>query len=144
MFLGEFRHSLDPKGRLVLPAEMRSELEEGAVVTRSNVGKYLVGFARADFEALARRLAEQTAKDPGLRMVEGQTFAKARSVPLDRAGRIVIPENLRQWAGLSSEVVVAGANDHFRLWDAGEYDTSAARVDALIPELIGHVKELNF
>ena len=144
MFLGEFRHSLDAKGRLVLPADMRAQLEEGAVITRSNVGRYLVGFAHADFEALARRLAEQTAKDPQLRLVEGQTFAKARAVPLDRAGRILIPENLREWAGLESDVVVAGANDHFRLWDADEYEGAAARADALIPELIGQVRDLTF
>ena len=144
MFLGEFRHTVDPKGRLVLPAEIRSQLEEGAVLTKSNVGRYLVGFRQADWDARARSLAEQTAKQPELRLVEGRTFSAARRVPVDRAGRILIPPTLRDDAGLESEVVIAGANDHFRIWRPEVYAAAAAQLDALMPELIKKVPELNF
>jgi transcriptional regulator MraZ len=144
VFLGEFRHSLDAKGRLVLPAQVRSLLEEGAVLTRSNRGSYLLGFTQDDFADLARRLAEHTAKDPQRRLVERAWFSAAREVEMDRAGRILIPQNLRDFAGLDSDVVVAGVNECFELWDAGRYDAEQAKVGAVISEIVKDVPELGF
>lgn len=144
MFLGEFRHSLDAKGRLVLPSEMRSELEEGAVITKSNRGMYLVGFPRAGFEALATRISEEASADDDLRLVSDRFFAVARTVTLDRAGRILIPENLRAYAALESDAVITGSVDHFNVWDAAHYDDEALRADSVIPELSRRVRGLNF
>jgi MraZ protein len=128
---------------------MRSMLEEGAVVTKSNVGRYLVGFPRAGFDQLAARLAETLARDPASvtmhrRVVERRWFAASRQVMLDRAGRILIPQTLRDHALLESEVVIAGVNDHFQIWDASLYDAEDVRAEALIPELIQHVPELTY
>ena len=144
MFTGEYRHSLDPKSRLVLPSEIRAMVEEGAVVTKSMVGRYLVGFPRAGFDQLAGQLAETVAKDPQRRVVERRWFAAARPVTPDRAGRILIPQTLREHAGLETEAVIVGVNDHFEIWDAARYDAEDARADALIPELIQHAPELTY
>lgn len=144
MFLGEFRHSLDAKGRLVLPAQVRSLLEEGAVLTRSNRGNYLLGFTRTDFGDLARRLAEHTSKDPQRRLVERAWFSAARELELDRAGRILIPQNLRDHAGLEADVVVVGVNECFEIWDAARYDAEQSKAAAVIPEIVRDVPELGF
>jgi transcriptional regulator MraZ len=144
LFVGEFRHSLDAKGRLVLPAQVRSMVEEGAVLTRSNRERYLLGFTARDFDDLGRRLAEHTAKDPQRRMVERFWFASARQVELDRSGRILIPQALREYAGLETDVVVAGVNECFEIWDQDRYDAEQARVAAAIPDIITDVPELGF
>ena len=144
MFKGEFRHSLDQKGRLVLPAQVRGMVEEGAVLTKSNRGNYLVGFTRDDFGRLAARLAEHTSKDPRRRLVERAFFSSARDVEIDRAGRIVIPQNLRDHAGLEGDVVVVGVNECFEIWDGGRFEAEQAKVSAALPDIIQDVPELGF
>ena len=144
MFLGEFRHSLDPKGRLVLPSEIRSSVEEGAVLTKSLVDRYLVGFTASDFADLARRVAEETAKDPQIGLAERRWFASARQVTPDKAGRILIPPTLREHAGLENDVVIAGVNERFEIWDAAEYDAAQARAEPLMSEMAKKIPQLRF
>ena len=144
MFSGEFHHSLDAKGRLVLPAEIRSLTEEGAWITKSMVGPYLIGFTAADWLDLAARMKEQSAKDPERRAVERRFFASALQATPDRAGRILIPQGLREHARLENDVLIAGVNEVFEIWNPALYEASERRTDVLIPQMLPKLPELNY
>jgi MraZ protein len=116
MFLGEHSHSLDPKGRLILPARYRDQLES-AIVT-SEVDGCLALWPPDEFEA---RSQEMKAKWRGTAVERNQArvfFAGAQEASPDRQGRVAIPGPLREFANLEKEVAVTGAMDHVEIWDA--------------------------
>ncbi|MEA2715918.1 MAG: transcriptional regulator MraZ [Actinomycetota bacterium] len=123
MFLGEFLHSLDPKGRLILPARFR-ELLTQAFVT-SQLDGCLALWAPTEFQSRAEEMKERAkAADAAERNMARVFFAHAQEASPDRQGRIAIPANLRQFAQLDpeSQVVVTGAWDHVEIWDVAVWE----------------------
>jgi MraZ protein len=122
MFLGEFFHSLDPKGRLILPARFR-ELLTQAYVT-SQMDGCLALWTPAEFRARAEEMRELGKGSPRERNMARVFFAGAQEANPDRQGRIAIPPNLRTYAGLNEErqVVVTGAWDHVEIWDVEAWE----------------------
>ncbi len=123
MFLGEFQHILDTKGRLAIPAKFRTNLALGAVVTRG-FDSSLILFPLEEWGKLASKIASLP-----LGQVESRAFARlllsgAADVSIDRQGRIIIPEYLRTWAKLEKEVVVAGLYNRIEIWNADLWYTS--------------------
>ena len=116
MFLGEYVHSLDPKGRLILPARFRELLTQAYV--SGQIDGCLALWAPAEFEDRAREMNERGKGSPTDRAMARVFFAGAQEASPDRQGRIAIPQNLREFAGLTHEVVVIGAYDHVEIWDA--------------------------
>ena len=116
MFLGEFQHSLDEKGRVILPVKFRDRLEAGAVI-----GKVLDGclavWPADEFERLANEMLEKARRGGDERNVMRTLAAGAAEVTLDRQGRIAIPANLRTFAGLEKDVTVNGAFNRIEIWD---------------------------
>jgi len=132
MFLGEFQHSLDAKGRVILPARFREQLEGGAVMTVGVDGALFV-YTPCDFERVATKL--QSVRERGTREREAARafFAGASEFTPDKQGRVAIPQNLRQLARLEREVVVAGGFDHIEIWDAQQFrDRNAAGVATIV------------
>jgi MraZ protein len=117
VFLGEFSHAIDDKGRLTLPAKYRAELGDGVVVTRG-VDKCLFIFTLAEFQALANRIGSLPMTQAEAREFSRHFFSGASDVELDKQGRILIPQNLREYAGLDGEAVVVGVNQRIEVWDA--------------------------
>ena len=115
MFLGEYEHNLDDKGRLAIPSRFREDLGEGVVVTRG-FDRCLMAFPRAAWEQLARRVSELSLGQNEARTLRRLLFSGASDLALDRQGRILIPQNLREYAGLGDQVIVAGLNTHFEIW----------------------------
>jgi MraZ protein len=117
MFLGEFLHSLDPKGRLILPARFRDLLSQAYVT--SEMDGCLALWAPTEFQARAAEMKNLAKGTPVERSMSRVFFAGAQEASPDRQGRIAIPGSLRQFAGLSEErqVVVTGAWDHVEIWD---------------------------
>ena len=133
MFLGEFLHSLDPKGRLILPARFR-ELLTQAFVT-SQMDGCLALWTPAEFQARAEEMKDLAKGTAAERNMSRVFFAGAQEASPDRQGRIAIPANLRQYAGLSEErqVVVTGAWDHLEIWDVETWErTKGAGESALL------------
>jgi MraZ protein len=132
MFLGEYQHSLDAKGRVILPARFREQLEGGAVMT-VGVDGALVVYPPADFERVAQKL--QAVRERGVRERQAAAafFAGANEFTPDKQGRVAIPQNLRTLAQLEREVVVAGGYDHIEIWDAERYrERNAAGVASIV------------
>jgi MraZ protein len=117
MFLGEFTHTIDDKGRLTIPAKFRGELAAGLVVTRG-FDLNLMVFTMSGWEELAARIAERPLTDAGMRAFRRRVFSGAIDLEPDRQGRILLPDYLRDFAGISNEVVIAGMYDHVELWSS--------------------------
>lgn len=117
MFLGEFSHTIDEKGRLTLPSKWRTDLGHGVVVTRG-VDKCLFVFTMPDFEKLAERIGALPMTQVEAREFSRHFFSGAADVELDKQGRILIPQSLREYAGLNGEVTVVGVNQRVEIWSA--------------------------
>lgn len=117
MFLGRFENKLDDKGRLSMPAKFRASLAEGFVVTRG-FESCLTIFPMAEWQRLAEALGRFPVTDQKARSLRRVLFAQASDTELDKQGRVLIPEYLREAAGLSSEVIVAGMDRYIEIWDS--------------------------
>ncbi len=117
MFIGEYNHNLDEKGRLAIPAKFRSLLKEGAVVTRG-LDNCLFLYPKKEWEALAKKLANlPTISQPKARALARLMLAGAMDVDFDNQGRITLPEYLRKFSGLKKETVIAGLYDKLEIWE---------------------------
>jgi MraZ protein len=116
MLLGEHEHALDDKNRLTLPARLRDQLGDRVVVTRGLDGCLYV-YAAPEWDKLAQRVGTLDALSREARTMQRFFFASAMDAELDKQGRIVIPANLLESAGIGREVTVAGIYDHLEIWD---------------------------
>ncbi len=116
MFVGEYHHTIDDKGRLSMPAKMRRDLESGAVVTRG-VDHCLFVYAKNEWQNLAEKIAALPLADPKARSFSRSMLAGAMEVEFDKLGRVLLPGYLREYADLSGEVVVAGLFNRIELWN---------------------------
>lgn len=117
MFLGEFQHILDAKGRLAIPAKFRTNLALGAVVTRG-FDSSLILFPLEEWGKLANKIASLPLGQGESRAFARLLLSGAADVNIDRQGRIIIPEYLRTWAKIEKEVVVAGLYNRIEIWNA--------------------------
>jgi MraZ protein len=117
MFIGEFSHTLDQKGRVALPAKFRDDLKKGAVVTRG-LDNCLFVFTKAEWNKLAQKLAALPLAQANSRAFSRLMLAGAMDIEVDKQGRAMLPEYLRQFAGLKKDVVVAGLYSRLEIWDS--------------------------
>ena len=130
-FFGEFPHTLDDKGRLVLPAKHRAIFEEGAVIAAGQA-KCLAVYTPKEWEFVVERTKEM-ARNGGDGMIVARTiFALASPVVPDKQWRVSIPQSLREHAGLDREVVVIGNVTHIEIWDKELWAVERARGQALL------------
>lgn len=115
MFVGEYSHNLDPKGRLAIPYRMRSLLGEGAVVTRG-VDGCVVLYSQTEWAKLAQKIADLPLSNAKARRFARFFLAGAAEVEFDKQGRILLPSYLRDFAHLTGSVVVAGMYNRIELW----------------------------
>jgi MraZ protein len=139
VFTGEYRHSVDEKGRLAVPARFRAQLEGGAFIAKW-VDGCLAIFTRAEWDELARRVGSLPLSDANARNFSRFVFSSAFDFELDRQGRLVVPATLRSWAGLEADAVVVGARDHAEVWSPARWDEYQSRIstaEALAENLSG-------
>lgn len=117
MFLGQFTHSIDAKGRLTIPVRFRAALASGAFVTQG-FDRNLLVYTGESFDRLARRANSLSATDPEARAVRRLIFGGATEVELDTVGRILIAPFLREYAALEGETTLVGGGDYFEIWSA--------------------------
>jgi MraZ protein len=139
VFTGEYRHSVDDKGRIAVPARFRAQLDDGAFVSVWIDGCLAI-FPRREWDGLADKVSALPLADADARMFQRVLFANAFEVVLDRQGRLVVPSGLRKWADLGTEAVVVGARDHAEIWSLARWETlsqEAATPEALVAHLAG-------
>ena len=128
MFLGEYSHSIDDKGRVVMPSKFRGELDGGLVVTKGQE-RCLYVFANDRWDIEADKVLSLPLTDRRARSYSRAFFASASNQSLDRAGRCQIPEKLRSYAGLAKDVTVIGVADRIEIWDPEAWDIAAQEGD---------------
>jgi len=141
MFIGEYHHNLDDKGRLAVPVKFRAELAQGAVVTRG-LDSSLFLFPKEEWDKLATKLAGLPLGQSNSRAFARLMLAGAMDVELDKQGRVILPEYLRQYATLGKNVVVAGLYTRMEIWNADkweEYKKSTEADASRIAEQLGEL-----
>ena len=131
MFLGEYQHSLDAKGRVILPAKFRDQLEGGAVMARALDGCLAV-YPVEEFQRVATTLQEARARGATERHAARSYFSGAVEITPDKQGRVAIPASLRTFANLEREVTVTGNFDHLEIWDTETFKRHDAEGQASI------------
>ena len=119
MFLGNFQHNLDDKGRLMIPARFRELLEGGAYITQG-FDKCLMVLTEDYFKQVYERIEAMNLADPTARLLRRLILSNAYPVEVDKVGRILVPQNLRAFLGIategSGELTVAGQGEYFEVW----------------------------
>jgi len=134
MFVGEFVHSVDSKGRLVLPSKYRDQLDGGCVITKGQ-DRCLYVFSIPRWEVEMERVRGLPRTDRKFRNYARAFFAGASNQEVDGQGRIQIPPPLRSYAGLERDVVVAGVGEWVELWDVNTWQEVTVEADSYYADI---------
>jgi MraZ protein len=119
---GEYRNSLDEKGRLLIPAKLRTELEGECLVLTRGVESCLWLFQSEQWRSLAEQLTQSTSLfQKRARILKRRIIAPAQEVEIDKAGRINIPPTLREYAELTKDTVILGLENYMEIWSEAAY-----------------------
>jgi len=129
MFMSEYNHTIDAKGRLIIPAKFRDTLGEEFIVSRGMDGCLFV-YANDDWVAFEQELRElPTITNKETRYFSRYFLAGAAQVELDKQGRILVPANLREFAGLDKDVVLVGVGNRVEIWSKDRWEAVNADMD---------------
>ena len=133
MFLGRYYHTIDGKGRLTIPARFRELLTaEGAYLTQG-FDQNLNVYPQPIFERISQRVNRLSMTDPSARLLRRLMFSNAEMVVLDKPGRILIPQFLREELNLDSEAVIVGMGDYFEIWSPDQWDGQTTMMEESEP-----------
>jgi MraZ protein len=128
MFLGQFQHNLDDKGRLMIPARFRELLEGGAFITQG-FDKCLMVMTDVYFKQVYERIEAMNLADPTARLLRRLILSNAYPVEADKVGRILVPQNLRAFLGIENgELIVAGQGEYFEVWTPALWSEQMAQL----------------
>lgn len=116
MFIGEYHHAIDEKGRLAVPVKFRKDLLKGGVVTRG-LDYCLFMYTEKDWKELADKLAKLPIAKATSRAFARLMLAGAMEINVDKQGRVMVPEYLRDFANVKKGVVIAGLYNRIEIWD---------------------------
>ncbi len=129
MFLGRYAHALDAKGRLAIPARFREALAEGVVLTRG-IDRCLALYPMAAWRPLAEKVGSLPITDPDARNFRRMVFAEATDLELDGQGRILVPPELRRYAGLEREALIVGVDTAIEIWSPERWQAVEAIMES--------------
>lgn len=141
MFIGEYQHNLDDKGRVAVPAKFRLILKRGAVVTKG-LDNCLFLLTKNEWAKLAEKIAKQPINKSNNRAFGRLMLAGAMDVDFDNQGRIMLPEYLRKFAGLKKKVIIAGLYSRLEIWDEAtwnKYKQGTEKKSGDIAEALGEL-----
>ncbi|TAK11982.1 MAG: division/cell wall cluster transcriptional repressor MraZ [Anaerolineae bacterium] len=127
MFLGQYQHNLDDKGRLTVPARFREGMEAGAYLLQG-FDKNLMVLPAAAFEAMVRQVNQMNLVDPHARELKRLLFSTAEKVEPDKNGRILVPQFLRDLVALKADATLVGVGDYFEIWPPEDWKRQFARL----------------
>lgn len=141
MFIGEYQHTIDDKGRLAIPVKFRSELAKGAVITRG-LDNCLFLYTLEEWKNLADKLSKLPIGQANTRAFSRLMLAGAMDVEPDKQGRIIIPDYLRKFGKISKKVILAGLYNRIEIWDEEEWEkfkSGAEKGSTEIAERLGEI-----
>jgi MraZ protein len=129
MLIGEYLHTIDPKKRLSLPSKFRKELGEVVIVTRG-LDHCLFVFSLSSWQKLVSKFSELSIGSSETRGFNRFMLSGASEVDVDSAGRVLIPDFLKDFAGLKTKVVLAGVSDRVEIWDEKRWEAYKADIES--------------
>jgi MraZ protein len=126
MFMGEYQHSLDEKGRLIIPAKFRESLGESFILNRG-LDNCLYGYPQSEWKILEEKIKELPTNNPETRAFVRLFFAGAVEAELDKQGRVVIPQHLRDHAQIEKDVYVIGVSTKVEIWSKENWENYSAQ-----------------
>ena len=141
MFIGEHSHALDSKGRLSIPAKFREQFNQGVVITRG-LDRCLWVFPQREWETIAKKLSQLPISQKKSRAFTRLMLAGAWDVELDKQGRVIIPEYLRNFAAISKQTVIAGIYNRLEIWDEDSWHDYTTKTEASSDEIAEGMAEL--
>ena len=128
MFLGEYSHTIDSKGRLTIPSKYRDTLATGLVVTRG-IGSNLAIYPLDEWEKLTERILSRPMSNQQVMNFRRRVFSAADNLKPDRQGRILIPAKLREFASLGERVIIVGNFQFLEIWNPDEWDAVQQQIE---------------
>jgi len=141
MFIGEFSHNVDEKGRVAIPAKFRGKISGGAIITRG-LDKCLFVFTKTDWEKLAGKLIELPLAQANSRAFVRLMLSGASDVKLDIQGRILVPDYLRKYAGVKKAVKVIGVYNRMEVWDEKNWEAYKSKTESASDEIAEKMADL--
>ena len=134
MFLGEFQHSVDIKGRMIVPAKFREGLGERFIITKG-LDKCLFVFPLTEWKVFENKIKDLPISDPSVRKFIRFFFGGAFEAETDNQGRVVVPPNLREYASISKEIVTVGVAGKIEIWSKENWSDYSGIADAVDDEV---------
>lgn len=141
MFIGEYNHNLDEKGRLAIPKKFRNDLMDGLVITRG-LDNCLFVYTKKEWEKLATKLSELPFSQANSRAFARLMLAGAMDVILDNQGRVILPDFLRKFAELKKNTVIAGLFNRLEIWDENKWEVYKKQTESSSNEIAEKMFEL--
>ncbi|MBI3626824.1 division/cell wall cluster transcriptional repressor MraZ [Candidatus Uhrbacteria bacterium] len=141
MFIGEYNHTVDDKGRLAIPVKFRNSFPEGAVVTKG-LDECLFVYPRSEWEKLAEKLARLPISQSNTRAFSRLMLAGAMDLEIDKQGRVILPEYLRQYGGLVRKVIITGLYNRLEIWDEEKWKVYKSGTEKSSGQIAEGLKEL--
>ncbi len=141
MFIGEYNHSVDPKGRLIIPSKFRDVLGDLFMVTKGLDGCLFV-FDKNEWDAFVEKLRSLPISNIEARKIVRYFLAGAAELEVDKQGRVLLPGTLREFAGIEKETVLVGVGNRMEIWSKDKWDGTNTYDD--VEELAEHLAEFGF
>src|SRR3989344_26058 len=141
MLLGEYKHNLDSKGRLAIPSKFRSKIVSGAIITRG-LDRCLFLFDMKEWQSLAQKLVALPLAQANSRAFVRLMLSGASDVQLDNQGRVLVPDYLRNYAGLKKQAIVAGLYNRIEIWDEEVWKKYKSKTESASDEIAEKLSEL--
>ncbi|MFQ5588532.1 MAG: division/cell wall cluster transcriptional repressor MraZ [Nitrospiria bacterium] len=138
MFLGNFTHTIDVKGRLSIPVKFREPIHaesSGTVFITSELDPCLAAYTRPEWNRLLDKVQNLPGMNTGVRDYRRLLYSRVSECTLDKQGRILIPQKLREYAGLKGDTYLVGNNNKIEIWNPHRWDEAEARALEGAPEI---------
>ncbi len=143
MLIGEYKHTIDEKKRLAIPAKLRKELGKGAVLTRG-LDNCLALYPLKEWEKLADKLSKLPTGQIEARGLARVILSGAVAMDFDSLGRVLVPDYLKQYAGIAKNVVIAGVFNHLEIWDEARWEAYKDKTEKEVGDMASKLSEIGF
>ena len=141
MIIGQYKHTIDSKKRLSLPAKFRGELGAKVIVTKG-VENCLVVYTENEWEIMSNKLSDLAVSQMEARSFTRHLLASATEVNLDKLGRVLIPDYLKEYADLKKNVVICGLSNRLEIWEETKWDVYSKNAEKGVEEIVSKLGPL--
>lgn len=143
MYIGEYNHNVDDKGRVSLPARFRDDLSDSFYITKGLEGCLFI-YDSEEWEKIGEKMSQLRLTAKSARGFQRLFYGSAQELSTDKQGRILIPANLREYADIEKEVVITGISDRIEIWDKDRFDTYIDEATENYEDIADQLDELDF